>query len=999
MTIQRLLIRWVSFTLLCVLFTQTAFSQTKTITGKVSDDKGAPVPGATVTLRGTNAGASTAADGSFTLTGPANATTLIVSSVGFTNQEISIVGQSNINVTLQPTQSNLNEVVVIGYGTARRRDVTGAVATVNAKDFNQGPIAAPDQLLTNKTPGVQVTTSSGQPGGGTTIKIRGNATVIAGANLPLIVVDGVPLDGRDATPSLNLGTNGLPFGTTPSSNPLLYINPYDIQSMEVLKDANATAIYGSRGANGVLVITTKKATSSGGTKIDFHASVGDNVGYMKTDGVMNASQFRAKLQQYNLGSAGYDSGYSVNPLKDIEQHKLLQTYDLDLSGGNDNGKFHASILAQTNPGIIKKTGLDKYLGTFNGTYKMWDKRVTLDFNLIVGHVQLDQTLITNTPGAGGNLMQWILNWNPTVRYQAPDGSYIGQAFTDVNPMAALDAYTDRSNVNTVLGNISGTVRLAKGLDYKMLYAINEGSGTRYTDFNGWIQGVQGISATGLGAISTANITSQTFTHTLNYNGDLTDKLHLSAVAGYEYWTTNFRDQTLLGTGFDINNTWASRVSIRNSDQLTDASSLSSSPANPQDPSVEIQSYFARVGFNWADKYYLNGTFRADGSSKFGVNNHYGYFPSVGARWVLSNEDFMKDITLINNLALRGSWGITGSQDFPAGAAQTQFNFSQNATPVEIAYGNPNLKWQRTAQTDIGLDFTLLKGRLYGTFDWYRKNTTQIVFQNQAIAPGPGTNGKEFVNLDGNLYNSGEELSLGGTVIDKPDFTWDLSFNISHNKNILKNFNSPPVITGVINGNGLSNTYAEEIANNQPIDVFYMPHWLGYTKSGTDTTTASSYFAGNPNPEWLYGLSTTLRYHKLSLNLAFGGAGGYKVFNNTALAVTNIGIFAKGQNVSKNAFAAGETTANGTVFSDKYLESGNFIKLRNATVNYNLGNIGNFKNASVYVTGSNLFVKTKFTGFDPEVNIDKQYQGFASVGMEYLPYPTPRIITIGINTSF
>jgi len=999
MTIQRLLARLVSFTLLCVLFTQTAFSQTKTITGKVTDDKGGPVQGATVTLKGTSAGTSTGADGSFSITGPTTATTLVISSVGFTNQEISIAGQTSVNITLQPTQSNLNEVVVIGYGTARRRDVTGSMATVNAKDFNQGPIASADQLLQNKTPGVQVSTSSGQPGGGTTIKIRGNASILAGANLPLIVVDGVPLDGRDATPSLNLGTNGLPFGTTPGSNPLLYINPYDIQSIDVLKDANATAIYGSRGANGIMMITTKKATSSGGTKIDFHASLGDNVGYMKTNGLMTASQFRSKLQQYNLGSAGYDSGYSVNPLKDIEQHKLIQTYDLDLSGGNDNGKFHASLLAQTNPGIIKKTGLDKYLGTFNGTYKLWDKRVTLDFNLIVGHVQLDQTLITNTPGAGGNLMQWILNWNPTVRYRAPDGSYIGQAFTDVNPMAALDAYSDRSNVNTVLGNISGTVRLAKGLDYKMLYAINEGSGTRYTNFDGWIQGVQGISATGLGAISTANITSQTFTHTLNYNGDLTDKLHLNAVAGYEYWTTNYRDQTLLGTGFDINNTWATRVGIQNTDQLTDASSLSTSPANPQDPKVEIQSYFARVDFNWADKYHLNGTFRGDGSNKFGANNHYGYFPSVGVRWVLSNEDFMKDITLINNLAIRGSWGITGSQDFPAGASQTQYSFTQNATPAEIGTPNPNLKWQRTAQTDIGLDFTLLKGRLYGTFDWYHKNTTQIVFQSQSIAPGPGTNAKEYVNLNGNLYNTGEELTLGGTVIDKADFTWDVAFNISHNKNILKNFNFPPFLTGVINGNGLSNTYAEEIANNQPIDVFYMPHWLGYTKAGTDTVSGSSYYAGNPNPEWLYGLSTTLRYHKLSLNLAFGGAGGYKVFNNTALAVTNIGIFAKGQNVTTKAFQPGETTANGTVFSDKYLESGNFVKLRNATVTYNIGNIGNFKNASVYVTGSNLFVATKFTGFDPEVNIDKQYQGFASIGMEYLPYPTPRIITIGINTSF
>lgn len=998
MTIQRLLTRLVSFTLLCVLFTQTAFSQTKTITGKVTDDKGAPIPGATVTLKGSSAGASTNADGNFTLTGPANATTLVVSSVGFTNQEISITGQTTVAITLQPTQSNLNEVVVIGYGTARRKDVTGAVATVNAKDFNQGPIAAPDQLITNKTPGVEVTTSSGQPGSGTTIKVRGNTSFLAGSNLPLIVVDGVPLDGRDATPSLNLGTNGLPFGTTPNSNPLLYINPNDVQSVEILKDANATAIYGSRGANGVLVITTKKATTSGGTKIDFSASIGDNVGYMKTDDLMSPSQFRQKLQQYNLASAGYDSGYSVNPLKDIEQHKLLQTYSLGLSGGNDNGKFRVSFLAQSSPGIIKKTDLDKYLGTFNGTYKFWDKRVTIDFGLIVGHVQLDQTLISNTPGAGGNLMQWVLNWNPTVHYKNADGTYEAQALSDPNPMAALDAYNDRSNVNTVLGNISGSVRLAKGLYYKMLYAINEGSGTRYTNFDGWMPSVQGISGTGLGAISTAQITSQTFTHTVNYDGELTDKLRLNGVVGYEYWTTSYRDATLLGTNFNINSSWDTRVGMQNTDQMTDASSLSSSPANPQDPSFELQSYFARVGLNWADKYYINGTFRGDGSSKFGANNHYGYFPSVGARWVISNEDFMKDVTLVNNLALRGSWGITGSQDFPSGASQAQFNFTQFNTVAQINVPNPNLKWQQTKQTDIGLDFTLLKGRLYGTFDWYRKNTSQIVYQTAAIQPAPS--GTEFINLNANLYNTGEELTVGGTIIDKADLTWDLSFNVSHNSNILKNFAQAPVQTGVINGNGLSNTFAEQIANNQPLDVFYMPHWLGYTKSGTDTVTGTSVYAGNPNPTWIYGLATTLRYHKLSLNLGFGGAGGYKIFNNTALAVTNIGIFAKGQNVTTHAFQSGETTANGTVFSDKYLESGNFVKLRNATVSYSVGNIGTyFHNFSVYVTGSNLFVATKFTGFDPEVNIDKQNAGYASRGMEYLPYPTPRTITLGINTSF
>jgi TonB-dependent starch-binding outer membrane protein SusC len=998
MTIQRLLTKMVSFTLLCVLFTQTAFSQTKTISGKVTDDKGASVQGATVTVKGTKVGASTAADGSFTITAPTSATTLVISSVGFSEQEVAIAGQSSITVALVPTQANLNEVVVIGYGTARRKDLTGAVASVQAKDFNQGTIASPDQLLQNKTPGVEVSTSSGQPGGGTTIKIRGNTSILSGVAQPLIVVDGVPLDGRDATPAMNLGSNGLPFGTTPNSNPLLYINPNDIQSIDVLKDASSAAIYGSRGANGVLVITTKKA-SSGQTRVDFNMSIGDNVGYMKTDDILSASQFRSKLSTYNLTSAGYDSGGSVNALKAISQHKpLIQTYNLALSGGNDNGKFRASILASANPGIIKTTGLDKYLGTFGGTYKIFDKRVTLDFNLIAGHVQLNQTLITNTAGAGGNLMEWALNWNPTVPFYNSDGSFKPLALNTPNPLAALKAFSDQANVNTILANISATVRIVKGLDYKFLYAINDGTGSRYTNFDGWMPGVQGISTLGLGAIGNAALTSQTFTHTLNYHADLTSNLRLDAVAGYEYWTTSYRDLTYLNTGFDINNTLATITGIKNTDQMVDATNKAITPSNPSDPSVEIQSYFGRVNLNWADKYYLTGTLRGDGSSKFGANNHYGYFPSVGARWVISNEDFLKSSQIFNTLALRGSWGITGSQDFPAGASVAQFAFTQNGAIGQTNVPNPNLKWQKTNAIDIGLDYGLLGGRIYGSFDYYHKNTSQIVDQTNAIQPAPS--GTEFINLNANLINKGFEFVLGGSIVSNRDFSWDAAFNISYNKGKLTNFNYAPILTGQISGNGLSGTTAEVITNNEPLDVFYMPHFLGYTKGGLDSVTSTNEYVGDPNPHILYGFASTLKYKHLSLIMNFGGAGGYKIFNNTQLAITNIGLFSKGQNVTQHAFAPGESTANGTTISDKYLESGNFLKLRNLTLKYDVGNIASyFKNVSVFVSGTNLFVVTKFTGFDPEVNIDKSNNGYASRSMEYLPYPTPRIITVGFNTSF
>jgi TonB-dependent starch-binding outer membrane protein SusC len=720
---------------------------------------------------------------------------------------------------------------------------------------------------------------------------------------------------------------------------------------------------------------------------------------MKTDDLLSASQFRSKLTQYNLTTAGYDSGGNVNALKAISQHKpLIQTYNLSLSGGNDNGKFRASFLASANPGIIKTTGLDKYLGTFGGTYKIFDKRVTLDFNLIAGHVQINQTLITNTAGAGGNLMEWALNWNPTVPFYNADGSLKSLALNTPNPLAALKAFSDQANVNTILANISATVRIVKGLDYKILYAINDGTGTRYTNFDGWMPGVQGISTLGLGAIGSAALTSQTFTHTLNYTSDITSNFRLNAVAGYEYWTTNYRDLTYLNTGFDINKTLATVTGIKNTDQMVDATNKAITPSNPSDPTVAIQSYFGRAILSWADKYILTGTFRGDGSSKFGANNHYGYFPSVGARWVISNEDFLKSSQIINTLALRGSWGITGSQDFPAGASQAQFAFTQNGAIAQTNVPNPNLKWQKTNATDIGLEYGFLQGRIYGSFDYYHKNTSQIVDQTNAIQPAPS--GTEFINLNANLINKGFEFVLGGTIVSNRDFTWDAAFNISYNKGKLTNFNYAPILTGQISGNGLSGTTAEVITNNQPLDVFSMPHFLGYTKGGLDSVTATPQFVGDPNPHALYGFSSTLKYKHLSLIMNFGGAAGYKVFNNTQLAITNIGLFSKGQNVTTHAFAPGETTANGTTVSDKYLESGNFLKLRNLTLHYDIGNIATyFKNVSVFVSGTNLFVVTKFTGFDPEVNIDKSNNGYASRSMEYLPYPTPRILTVGFNTSF
>ena len=1001
MTIQRLLARLAGCILLCVLFTQTSFSQTRKISGKVTDDKGTPIVGVSVAPKGSKGGTTTDAAGRFTVDVPDGVNALTFSSIGYTDQDISIVGQTTLSVSLVSSSQSLNDVVVIGYGTARRKDLTGAVATVTAKDFNQGQINAPDQLLTNKTPGVEVTTSGGQPGVAPTIRIRGTNSILNTGN-PLIVVDGVELDGRDATPALTLG-GSIGIGTVASSNPLLYINPNDITSIEVLKDASASAIFGSRGASGVIVITTKKA-SAGPLKLEINSSWGDNVGYMKTDGIMSASQFRSKLQEYagaDTALGHYDYGSSVDALKAIEQHTISQNYNMAISSGNENGRFRASFLGSNLNGLIKSTDLTKYIGTIGGQYKFLDKHLTIDFGLIVGHTDLQQPLLTNNAGSQGQLMQWVLSWNPTVPLytngQANLNSPIGQA----NPIAALQAYSDVAHVTTVLGYISGTVDILKSLSYKFTYSLNDGTGTRYTNGDGWLTNVQGISGTGVGVIGTANLNSQTVTNTLNYHTDLNDKLRFEALLGAETWTTHYRDQALQGVGFDINASPTSRVNILNTSEMTDATTLTTSPANPSDPTVSIQSYFGRVGFNWSDKYYLNGTFRADGSSKFGSNNRYGYFPSVAARWVISNEDFLRSSSVVSQLALRGSWGLTGDQGFPAGAATGQYAFLQSLTPGQINVPNPDLKWQQTATTDIGLEYSFLRSRIYGSFDFYRKNTTKIIDQENAIAPAPS--GTVFLNIPANLYNTGVEFSIGAAIVQHEKFTWDAAFNISYNKNELKNFSQAPITTGTVNGPGLSSTYAERIANNQPLDVFYLPHYVGQAKAGGDSATAASFYGKDPNPHVQLGFSSVFTYSHFTLSFNLGGTFGYKVFNNSAVAVTNLYNFARGANTTNSAFFAGVTgpdVANSNVvLSDRFVENGSFLKLRNASLSYKVGDVGKYvKNLNVFVSGTNLFIITKFKGFDPEINVDKNYNNIPSRSMEYLPYPTPRILTAGVNVS-
>ncbi|MGH2646111.1 MAG: SusC/RagA family TonB-linked outer membrane protein [Ginsengibacter sp.] len=988
---------------LFMLFCLLTMAQTRTVTGTVTSADGTPLVDASVIVVGQKTGVRTAADGTFSINLPAKAHVLQVSYVGSETQRVDVADLSSVKVTLQSSSQALTDVVIIGYGSARKKDLTGAVSSIKAKDFNQGVINSADQLLTNKVPGLEVTNTSGQPGAATTVQIRGSSSIRAGAQ-PLYVVDGVILDGGNARPDI-----GYNFGNTPGSDPLLFINPYDIAQIDVLKDASSTAIYGSRGANGVIIITTKKG-GSGPMKVEANVSAGTFAGYMKRFEILSRSQFISALHKYTLDAnpakndsliGAYTGTANTDALKAITQNTISQNYSVALSGGNDNGKFRASFLASDNEGFIKKSNLKKYLASFNGQYNFLDNKLNLEFGLVAANYGEALVPVGNA-GSAGNLVSAALSWNPTQPFKK-NGKFYYPTNGSGNPLANSTALDDNSNVSEFLGHISASYKLLPNLTYKFLYGVNYGTGKRDVNVAGWIQGFNGVSGQGFAAILNAKLTTQIIDHTLNYVAHLSKDLDLDAVVGYEYYKRDYSNGGVTGTGFNINLDETNVVNIPYTHVFQDAKTQT--PYGVEvDPTAELQSVFARATFSYLDRYILTGTIRSDGSSKFGTNNKYGYFPSGAFKWQISNENFMKGNKVFSNLGLRVSYGLTGNQEFPAGASREQFALTSfNSTP-QVVNGNPNLKWESTKQFDGGIDFALARGKVYGSVDYYNKNTSDILFATTAIQPAP--NSTSYINLkNANLINSGLEVGLGVKLIENKQISWDISGNFATNNNKVKNFVDPNtkrdllIPTGTIDGQGVSGTLAEVFANNQPVNVFYLKPFMGFDQNGNQTYGDNPVFEGNPNPTVLAGVSTTLRYEKFTLGINMGGSFGYKIYNNTATNITNISGIAQGRNIDLAAYNSKEQASSAVGASSRFLENGNYWKLRNASITYNAGSIGKYaKNVNVYVTGSNLFVITKFTGFDPEVNINKANNGYPSRSIEYIPYPTPRTITVGLNFS-
>jgi len=975
-----------------VFLSTAAFAQT-VIKGIILDNDKLPLVGATLQVAGTNTKTQSDAEGKYQITVPSPTSKLIVSFVGFETQTVSVNNQTVVNVTMAAL-NNLDGVVVVGYASVRKNDLTGAATTVSAKDFNKGPLNAPDQLIQGKVAGVQMINNSGQPGGASTVRIRGNSA-ITGSGQPLYVVDGVALDGRSARPSASAG-----IGTAPDGNPLNFINPADIESMEILKDASATAIYGSRAAYGVVLITTKRG-KSGETRIDVSASAGISNIARRVD-VLSGDEYRAALKKYNLANG--DFGSSVDAFDAITRTAYNQNYSVGISGGSNGNTFRASLGYQDQQGIIKTTDFKKYSAGFNGNFKFLEsKKLGLDVNMISNQYLEKIAPITTDAGFTGSLISQALAWNPTQSFYNPDGSlFIDYGSTTINPLAALAATNDKSKVSTILGSVSPYYKITPWLEYRMLASVNYSTGIRRASTRSFLnlQGIQpsGSFLGGYASYSNTELITQQFTNTLNFNKEIVSKLNLNAVLGYEYSNFINKGTTNTATGFgEINADYTDAF------QVTAPANRTFSAFN--NPTTELQSYFARAIFNYDNKYILTATFRADGSTKFGKSNRYGYFPSFAAAWDIKREAFMANTEWIDQLKFRVGYGKTGNQDFPSGSAQQRYDFgNSNGAPTLIAINNanPNLKWQSDVQTNVGFDFAFLKNRLTGTIDYFHKETNDLLFPQISFVPAVGGNVPTWVNLPGQIINKGLELTINGNIVETDNISWSLGGNATFIKNKVQNI-SGIIKTGSLNGQGLSGVTTEVIQNGLPLFAMVTREYKGLDANGFSIYTDdgfTNYYVGNPNPKVIMGLSTNFRYKKLSFTANFNGAFGQSIYNNTAnsvLAISNLGT----RNISSALMSlpVPESLANPIAASSRYIEKGDYLKLANATLNYNFGNIGkSIKSLNVYVNGQNLFVITNYTGFDPEVNVNKGVSGVPSAGIDYTAYPTARTFNFGVNFS-
>ncbi len=970
-----------------------AYSQTgRVIKGSVTDEKNQPLPGVSVMVAGTSNGVASDVDGKYAITISGNQAMLRFTSVGFTTKEVQVANSNTINISMVPAANQLKDVVVIGYGTSTKQNVTGSITSLKAEDFNQGVLTTPAELLQGKVPGLNVT-KSGDPNQQPAVILRGPSTLnsASGAQEPFYVIDGVPGASIDL------------------------LAPADIESIDVLKDASSTAIYGSRAANGVIIITTKKA-KQGQTRLTYstYAAI-DQVS--KKINILSGNQLRQYLKdngQAPLSVPLNDDGSNTDWQNLIERNGFSQNHNLSYGGATKNTDFGASVNYFKNNGVLRRTSLERiiYRGYIN--QRFFNDKLKLSLNL------------TNSNSKSADIYQQyvlpgMLFYLPTVSPFNADGSY-KENYTrtgngTLNPLSLLNNNSINIDDNKTLINGIGQVDIIEGLRFTLSVSQQRNQ----NNYNSYLNSASGLA---VGANGVARRTSYLNTNNIAeayFNYDRTFGQHnLKLLAGYSYQEMRSNEGFGVQTqGFSNDNLSYNNLFLSNPASVSQIG-FDNNPIS----TLRLISYYGRAQYQFADKYLLQASLRDDGSSAFGANHRYGLFPAVSGAWRIINEDFMKNIPAISDLKLRAGYGVSGNSlgfnaftsllIYGTQGSGSKFLYNGNITnsigPTQN--DNPDLKWESTATTNIGVDFGLLKNRISGSVDYYIKKTSDLIYTNYPVSLTQYFVPTITLNA-GKIKNSGVEVILNAVAVKSPSFSWRTSFNVSHNKNVVESLsnevaNLPLFYTAQLGGKGQSGNYSQIVQPGQAIGTYYLWHYLGKNSNGISTyqnaagatiatqpLTTDQRVAGNAQPNLIYGWTNTFNYKHFDLNFLVRGVTGNKILNAT-LAQLNNPADAKLQNIP--TFTLGESfkDINAYLISDRFLESGSYLRLDNATLGYTIKpKIEAIKAVRLYVSANNLFVITKYRGIDPEINIGGLTPGIDNNNY----YPKTRSYIFGLTASF
>ncbi len=963
------------------------------VSGVVVDPNNEPLAGVTISLKGSNEVYVSDFKGQFSLKIPQNAI-LAFSFIGYKSQNVRVT-KDVLKIELAEDTKLMDEIVVVGYGIAKKNDLTGAVSSLKEKDFNKGVVTSPTDMIQGRIPGVNITSNGGEPGAGVSVRVRGANSIRSGQE-PLYVVDGIPLDITDVQPS-GASTSGI--GSSSTKNPLNFLNPDDIESIDVLKDASATAIYGSRGANGVVIVTTKKG-KEGKTKVSYSSYVGISELPSKYP-VLNANEYNAARAK--LGLAAADLGSNTDWQDQIFRTAYSQNHSLSLSGGNKSSNYRASLNYMNQDGIILKTGMEKYSGRLNISTKTLNDRLTIDVGLTAARTNDQRAPLGESGGVEGDLLLSALKLNPTYPVYNADGTYYQVSDQVRNPVAMINLTNDNTQTDRVLGNISATLNVMKGLNYKVNMSVDQSKATRKVTQDAQLSY---MTDKGTATINNVELGSSMIENYLTYDFKLNNAHKFNLLAGQSYQKFRIYSYGMTETGF-------AKSTVDNLNELafgkyTQAVVTSDITIN------QLQSFFGRINYNLLDKYLFTVNFRADGSTKFGSNNKYGYFPSAAVAWRMSEENFIKQLDIFSNLKMRLGSGITGNQEITSKISQASLGTSTSTGAVLNGGGTlvpglslnrtPNLdiRWEKSTQYNWGLDFGFLKGKLSGTIDLFHKNTTDVQMNNEAVMPSP--NGKVWTNEALNIINKGVELALNAIIIDNKGFNWTVNANFSKVANRVKNMEFSKIPISYPSGPGITGIPAQYLVNNEQLGTFWGKTFLGFDAAGKSIFAKDANgvdiqgVIGNALPDFTYNFGTNLTWRQFDLSLNFNGVQGNDVYNNLANIIDQMTMFGSGWNTTATAVASGEATSNVLNYSSRFIEDGSYLRLSNATFGYTfkLASQKYINRLRVYVSGTNLLTFTKYSGYDPEVNATRYYNGVPAMGIGWTSYPKARTFTVGVN---